>query len=154
VLAPHQHWRRVEVTAHRGNQDFAQQMKQLVDCDFPQAKRIRVVLDNVNTHRPGALYDSLPACEARRILRKLEFHYTPKHGSWLNMAECEIAVLQRQCLARRIGEAEVLRREVNAWQRARNEARATVHWQFTVEKARAKFTRGYPHHEPLPVLAS
>jgi transposase len=154
VLAPHRGWRRVEVTAHRGNRDFALQMKQLVDIDFPEAKRIRVVLDNVNTHRPGALYDALPAEEARRILRKLEFHYTPKHGSWLNMAECEIAVLQKQCLARRIGEREVLCHEVSAWQRARNAAGATVRWQFTVEQARTKFTRGYPGRDSEASLAS
>ena len=106
--------------------------------------RIRVVMDNLSTHTPGALYETFPAPEAHRILRRLEFHFTPKHASWLNMAEIEIGVLRGQCLDRRIGEREQLEREIAAWERARNAAGARVRWTFTTEKARAKMGRAYP----------
>jgi transposase len=143
-LAPHLGWRHVEVTQRRTRVDFAQQMKALVDVHFPQARRIHVVLDNLNTHTPISLYEAFEPAEALRIARKLEFVYTPKHGSWLNMAELEFSVLSRQCLERRIPDMDTLRFECVAWEAARNAARATVTWRFTVEDARTKLERLYP----------
>jgi hypothetical protein len=137
-------WRHVEVTERRTKFDFAQQMRALVDRHFPDAERIRVVLDNLNTHTPAALYEAFAPAEARRILRKLEFHSTPVHGSWLNMAELEFSMLSRQCLGRRIPDRDTLATEVAAWETARNEQRATISWQFTVEDARTKLHRLYP----------
>lgn len=131
-------WRHVEVTARRTAQDFAQCMKALVDEHFPQAQLISVVLDNLNTHTPAALYETFSPAEARRIVRRSDFRYTPKHGSWLNMAELELAVLDGQCLDRRLPDPETVRREVAAWEAARNTAKAGVQWQFTVAKARTK----------------
>jgi hypothetical protein len=137
-------WRHVEVTDRRTKHDFAHQMRALVDWHFPDAEVIRVVLDNLNTHTPAALYEAFPPAEARRILRKLEFHYTPVHGSWLNMAELEFSMLTRQCLGRRIPDRDTLATEVAAWETARNEQRATISWQFTVDDARVKLHRLYP----------
>jgi hypothetical protein len=137
-------WRQVEVTAQRTKQDFAQQMKALVDVHYPQAEVIRVVLDNLNTHTPVALYEAFVPEEARRLVQKLEFHYTPKHGSWLNMAEIELSVLARQCLDRRIPDAQTLRQEVAAWQHARNQQQAKIRWCFDVTDARTKLKRLYP----------
>jgi transposase len=137
-------WRQVNVTARRTKQDFAQQMKLLVDVYFPTAEVIRLVVDNLNTHTPAALYEAFAPAEARRITRKLEFHYTPKHGSWLNMAECEFAVLASQCLDRRIPEIETLRREVSVWQTQRNHHQAKINWQFGTDSARLKLKRLYP----------
>jgi hypothetical protein len=137
-------WRHVEVTDRRTKHDFARQMQALVDRHFPDAEVIRVVLDNLNTHTPAALYEAFPPTEARRILRRLEFHYTPVHGSWLNMAELEFSMLSRQCLGRRIPDRDTLATEVAAWEAARNEQRATIRWQFTVEDARVKLHRLYP----------
>ena len=125
-------------------QDFAQQMKWLVDEKYPSAAVIRVVMDNLNTHKAASLYERFAPEEARRILKKLEFHYTPKHGSWLNMAEIELSVLSRQCLDRRIPDEEPLKREVKAYEARRNEARATIDWQFTTRDARVKLHRLYP----------
>jgi transposase len=142
---PHAGWRHVEVTAHRTKKDFAQQMKALVDEYYPQAKKIRLVLDNLNTHTPAALYETFEAALAWRILSKLELHYTPKHASWLNMVEAEFAVLANQCVGdRRIGEEETLKREAAAWERGRNERKAKVQWRFRVEDAREKLKRLYP----------
>jgi hypothetical protein len=143
-LDPDAGWRHVSVTARRTKQDFAQQMKWLADERYPDAERIRVVLDNLNTHRPAALYETFPPDEARRILRRLEFHYTPKHGSWLNMAELEISIFGRQCWDRRIPDPETLQRETQALQAQRNAARATVRWHFTCEDARTRMRRLYP----------
>lgn len=137
-------WRHVEVTAQRTKQDFAHCMKSLVDIHFPEAQVIRVVLDNLNTHTPAALYEVFEPAEARRIVRKLEFHYTPKHASWLNMAEIEISVLDRQCLDRRLPETALVRSEVSAWENRRNQQRASVDWQFTNTKARSKLEYLYP----------
>lgn len=137
-------WRQVEVTERRTKDDFAHQMQVLVDRHFPNAEIIRIVMDNLNTHTPAALYEAFPPAEARRILKKLEFHYTPVHGSWLNMAELEFSMLSRQCLGRRIPDREILSTEVAAWVAARNEQRATIHWQFTVDDARRKLHRLYP----------
>jgi hypothetical protein len=144
VTEPLTGWRHVDVTDRRTKHDFAQQMRELVDRHFPNADRIRVVLDNLNTHTPGALYEAFAPEEARRVLRKLEFHYTPVHGSWLNMAELEFSMLARQCLNRRIGDRDTLVAEVAAWEAARNEQRASISWQFTVDDARRKLHRLYP----------
>jgi len=144
VTQPLGAWRHVDVTDRRTKHDFAHQMRDLVDRHCPDADRIRVVLDNLNTHTPAALYEAFPPAEARRLLRKLEFHYTPVHGSWLNMAELEFSLLSRQCLDRRIGDRDTLVAEVAAWEDARNEQRAAISWQFTVDDARAKLHRLYP----------
>src|SRR5215475_8143925 len=143
-LDAHQPWRTVKVTDTRTACDFAQCMRELVDVDYPEAKLIRVVLDNLSTHSAGALYEAFPAPEAHRILQRLEFHYTPKHASWLNMVEIEIGVLRGQCLNRRISERKKLVSEIDAWQKQRNEARARIKWMFTVERARTKLARAYP----------
>jgi len=140
--------RHLTVTAHRANADFAAQMRWLVDDAFPDATRIRVVLDNLSTHKPAALYETYPPAEARRILRKLEFHYTPKHGSWLNMAELELSVVARQCLDQRIPTTERLRDILASYEARRNAAKATITWQFTNEKARIKLQRLYPSKSP------
>ena len=144
VLDVHRPWRKVKVTERRAAEDFAQCMRELVDVHYPDAERIRVVMDNLSTHTAGALYQAFPPAEARRILRRLEFHYTPKHASWLNMVEIEIGVLRGQCLDRRIDERERLVREIAAWERQRNAAGARIKWMFTTEKARAKMGRAYP----------
>lgn len=143
-LDVHRSWRKAKVTDRRTSQDFAECMRDLVDVHYSQADVIRVVLDNLSTHTPAALYESFPPEEARRILRRLEFHYTPKHASWLNMVEIEIGVLRSQCLDRRIGERHVLEAEIAAWNRYRNESGARIQWMFTVDKARVKLGRAYP----------
>ena len=137
-------WRQVNVTARRTKQDFAQQMKLLTDVYFPDAKLIRLVVDNLNTHTPAALYQAFAPTEARRITRKLEFHYTPKHRSWLNMAECEFAVLATQCLDRRISDVNTLSREIAAWQTKRNQPQTKLNWQVGTDLARVKLKRLYP----------
>ena len=146
-VQPLRGWRHVNVTKQRTKQDFAQQMRLLVDQYFPTAERLRLVVDNLNTHTPAALYGAFPPDEARRITRKLEFHYTPKHGSWLNMAECELAVLAGQCLARRISTIDTLREEIAAWEGPRNQRQTNIHWQFGTEVARVKLKRLYPSVE-------
>jgi transposase len=137
-------WRKVKVTARRAAEDFALCMRELTDVYYPKAERIRVVLDNLSTHSAGALYQTFPAEEARRVLRRLEFHFVPKHASWLNMVEIEIGVLAGQCLDRRIGSYARLVAETAAWEKQRNAARARIKWMFTTEKARAKMGRAYP----------
>src|ERR1700746_3479436 len=146
-LDAHQPWRTVKVTDSRTACDFAECMRDLVDLHYPKAERIRVVLDNLSTHSPGALYEAFPAPEAHRILRRLEFHYTPKHASWLNMVEIEIGVLRTQCLDRRIDNRKILEAEIAEWERQRNARRARVKWMFTTQRARIKLARAYP--EPL-----
>jgi transposase len=145
LLDLHRSWRRVKVTDSRAAVDFAACMRELCDVHFPKAERIRVVLDNLSTHSAGALYQAFPAAEARRMLRRLEFHYTPKHASWLNMVEIEIGVLRSQCLDRRIATKARLIAEVAAWERHRNASGARIQWMFTTYKARAKMGRAYPH---------
>jgi transposase len=140
----HRPWRKVKVTESRTAVDFAGCMRDLADIHFPKAERIRVVLDNLSTHSPGALYQAFPAEEARRVLRRLEFHYVPKHASWLNMVEIEIGVLAAQCLDRRIDSTEQLTAETAAWEQQRNAAGARIKWMFTTKKARAKMGRAYP----------
>lgn len=144
AFAPLHSWRTVTVTERRTKQDWAYFMKDLVDVHFPEAEKITVVLDNLNTHTPAALYETFPAAEAHRIARKLELHYTPKHGSWLNMAEIEFSILSRQCLNRRIADRDTLHREVAAWVTQRNAVGATVDWRFTTQDARVKLKRLYP----------
>ena len=141
---PQQGWRHVAVTEQRTRQDFARQMRWLVDEAYPEAEVVRVVLDNLNTHRPASLYEAFAPAEARRILQRLEFHYTPKHGSWLDMAEMEFSVFSRQCLDRRIPDEATLRREIQALERERNQAGARVNWQFTSREARSKLRHLYP----------
>jgi hypothetical protein len=136
--------RHINVTAQRTMIDFAHQMKWLVDVAYPEAEVIRVVMDNLNTHKAASLYEAFAPEEARRIIKKLEFHYTPKHGSWLNMAEIELSVLQRQCLARRIPDEATLKREIAAWEVQRNKEQATIDWRFSVTDAREKLKRLYP----------
>jgi uncharacterized small protein (DUF1192 family) len=147
ALAPLLGWRHLEVTARRTKADWAYFMRDLVGVYFPAALLIRVVLDNLNIHVPAALYEVFAPAEARRILRRLEFHYTPKHGSWLNMAEIELSVLSRQCLEQRIPDQETLQREVAAWETERNTKGATVNWRFTTSDARIKLKRLYPSFE-------
>lgn len=143
-LDVHRPWRHVKVTEQRTSADFAGCMRDLVDRHYPSAERIRVVLDNLSTHSPAALYEAFPPEDARRILRRIEFHFTPKHASWLNMVEIEIGVLRTQCLDRRIGERRKLAAEVAAWEKQRNAARARINWMFDVERARAKLGNAYP----------
>ena len=136
--------RRVRVTSRRAAVDFAEEVRQVVDLDYADAEVVVLVVDNLNTHGPACLYEALPPPEARRIAKKIEWHYTPEHGSWLNVAEVELSVLQRQCLSRRIEDAACLEREVSAWQAARNASEATINWQITTADARIKLRRLYP----------
>lgn len=140
-------WRRVSVTERRTKLDWAEQIQHLVDVDYPQADRIVLVMDNLNTHTPAALYERFPAAQARRLASKLELHYTPKHGSWLNMAEIELSVLSRQCLNRRVPDRAFLEQSVAAWVDERNATGAPIDWRFTTEDARIKLQRLYPSFE-------
>ena len=137
-------WRHVKVTDRRTKADWAQCMQELVDVHYPQAELIKVVMDNLNTHNPASLYEVFEPAEARRILSKLEFHNTPIHGSWLNVAEIELSVLSRQCLNRRIPDKDVLTREVAVWKQDRNNAGMKVDWRFTTADARIKLKHLYP----------
>jgi transposase len=141
---PRAGWRHIAVTEQRTKVDFAQQMQWLVDERYPKAEVIRVVLDNLNTHKPASLYEAFAPAEARRLVKRLEFHYTPKHGSWLNMAEIELSILARQCLDRRIPDEATLKQEVHAYQVRRNAEHATIDWRFSVSDARHKLYRLYP----------
>ena len=136
--------RRVTVTERRTAIDFAELIRTLVDDWYADAQKIVLVMDNLNTHRPASLYQAFPPAEARRLMEKLEIHYTPKHGSWLNIAEIELSILSRQCLARRLDSPEVLKKEVATWERQRNRTCGTVDWQFTTKDARTKLKRLYP----------
>ena len=142
-------WRHVAVTQRRTMNDFAHQMRWLVDEAYPEAQVVRIVLDNLNTHRPASLYESFPAAEARRIVKRLEFHYTPKHGSWLNMAEIEFSVLARSCLKQRLTDEAALRREIEALVRERNAAQAIINWRFNTQQARTKLHRVYPFNSKV-----
>lgn len=141
----HRSWRHVKVTEHRTCVDFAHCMQELVDVHYPEADKIRVVLDNLSTHTAGALYQAFAPEQARRILRRLEFHYVPKHASWLNLVEIEIGVLVSQCLDRRIPDLATLRRETAAWNAQRNASGARIRWLFDLDRARQKLGRSYPH---------
>lgn len=144
MVDAHRPWRHVKVTDQRTGQDFAACMRDLVDRHYPRAKKIRVILDNLSTHTGAALYNSFDPQEARRILRKIEFHYTPKHASWLNMVEIEIGVLRKQCLERRIAERAELESEIAIWERRRNASGDKIKWLFNCEKARKKMRHAYP----------
>jgi hypothetical protein len=144
VSEPLRGWRQVRVSAQRTRLDWAACVQELVDVHYPEAEGIALVMDQLNTHSPASLYEAFPPAEAKRLADKLEIHYTPKHGSWLNMAEIELSVLQRQCLARRLGDRATLNREVAAWVAARNDAATTIDWRFTTDDARIKLKRLYP----------
>jgi len=144
LFAPLEGWRHVEVTERRTAIDYAKILRDLADIHFPKADRIVLVQDNLNTHAPASLYEAFEPSEARRIIERFEWHYTPKHGSWLNLAESELAVLSGQCLARRIDDASTLKREVDAWQSRRNTTSAKASWRFTTTDARVKLKSLYP----------
>lgn len=144
AVEPLRGWRKVQMTERRTAVDFAEQLRQLVDDDYPEAERVVLVTDNLNTHTLACLYERFAPDEARRIAAKLEWHYTPEHGSWLNVAECELSVLGRQCLDRRIADAARLEQEVAAWERDRNAQQVTIDWQFTTADARLKLKHLYP----------
>jgi hypothetical protein len=137
-------WRHVTVTDQRRRVDFAPVIRELVDVHFPDAERITLVMDNLNTHTPASLYEAFEPAEAKRLADKLEIHYTPKHGSWLNMAEIELSVLARQCLAARLPDKATLQEQVAAWEQARNQHGVRIDWQFTTADARIKLKRLYP----------
>lgn len=134
----------VSVREHRTATDWAEEIKYLVDVMYPEAKKIILVMDNLNTHKPASLYKKYPASEARRIIKRLEIHYTPKHGSWLDIAEIELNVMTRQCLSRRIGDINTLHNELSAWEVERNAVAAKVNWQFKTTDARIKLKSLYP----------
>ena len=144
LFEPHTGRRHVSVTKRRTKKDWAELIKKLCDEIHPTAEKIVLVMDNLNTHAPSSLYETFPPAEARRLLERLEIHYTPKHGSWLNMAEIELAILSRQCLNQRIPSAERLKQLVAAWNKLRDKESTRVHWQFTTEDARIKLARLYP----------
>jgi len=137
-------WRHLKVTDRRTKVDWAHFVQQLVDIHYPDAEKIVLVMDNLNTHTPGSLYEAFPPAQAKRLWDRLEIHFTPKHGSWLNIAECELSVLSRQCTNRRIADQAALRQAVNTWQTDRNCNQATVDWRFTTQDARIKLKRLYP----------
>ena len=144
LFAPLEGWRHVKVTDRHAAVDYAQVLKELSDTHFPDAGKIVLVQDNLNIHKPASLYEAFPAAEARRLVERFEWHYTPKHGSWLNMAESELGVLSSQCLDRRIPDKRTLTDEVAAWQDRRNKSHAKADWQFTTADARVKLKRLYP----------
>ena len=144
LFAPLEGWRHVEVTDRRTAIDYARILRDISDKYYPQARKIVLVQDNLSTHKPASLYEAFPAHEARRLVERFEWHYTPKHGSWLNMAESELAVLSSQCLDRRIPDKPKLISEVAAWEKARNKYNAVADWQFTTADARVKLKHLYP----------
>ena len=146
---PRAGWRHVVITKQRTMQDFAHQMRWLVDEAYPDVPVVRLVLDNLNTHRTASLYETFPPAEARRIAKRLEFHHTPKHGSWLNMAEIEFSVLARACLKGRNPDEDALQRNISAYEAQRNTAGTTINWRFTAQDARAKMRRLYPDTSTL-----
>jgi DDE superfamily endonuclease len=147
MCEPLRGWRHVQVTAQRTRQDYAACVRDLVLVHYPQAKKIRLVQDNLNTHDGASLYETFPPQEARRLLDKIEFHYTPKHGSWLNMAETEINIMNSQCLDRRLESEDLVAQEVAAWEEERNTRKARIHWTFTLAAARRKLRKLYPSIE-------
>jgi hypothetical protein len=147
MCEPLRGWRHVHVSERRTRRDYAQCMQELVDVHYPQAHKVRLVQDNLNTHDGASLYEAFPAAEARRLLDKIEFHYTPKHGSWVNMAETEIRIMNGQCLDRRLDSQSVIAREVTGWEAKRNAQEARIHWTFTLAAARRKLRKLYPSIE-------
>ncbi len=146
-VEPLRGWRHVIVTARHTMQDWARSIQELVDVHFPDAEKIRLVLDNLNTHTGASLYATFSPAEAKRILDRLDLHYTPKHASWLNMAEIEIGIMNRQCLNRRIDDIAITTQEIAAWESHRNALEAKIHWTFTIETARRKMPQTYPSIE-------
>ena len=144
VTEPLRGWRHIRVSAQRTRLDFAHCIKDLVDLHYPQVEQLVLVMDQLNTHSPASLYAAFPPAEAKRLTDKLAIHYTPKHGSWLNMAELELSVLERQCLAQRLPDREAMAQAVTAWATRRNAAPTTIHWHFTTTDARTKLQRLYP----------
>jgi DDE superfamily endonuclease len=144
LVEPLAGWRHVAATEHLTKRDFAEMVRWLVEERYPEIEYVRIVLDNLNPHGPAALYEALPAEQARAIAARVEWHHTPKHGSWLNMAEIEISVFERGCLSRPVGDLATLERRVTALERERNEAHSTIHWQFTSQHARTKLADLYP----------
>jgi uncharacterized small protein (DUF1192 family) len=144
MFAPLEGWRHVKVTDRHTAVDYAQVLKELSDTHYPDASKIVLVQDNLNTHKPASLYEAFPAKEARRLVERFEWHYTPKHGSWLDMAESELSVLTTQCLDRRIADKQILTQEIAAWEDGRNKKNAKADWQFTTADARIKLKRLYP----------
>jgi hypothetical protein len=147
MCEPLRGWRHVRVSARRTRKDYAQCIRELVDVHYPQAREIRLVQDNLNTHDGASLYEAFAPAEARRLLDRIEFHYTPKHGSWLNMAETEISIRNEQCLDRRRDSQEKIAAEVAAWEAKRNAQAARIHWTFTLAVARQKLRKLYPSNE-------
>ena len=147
MCEPLRGWRHVKVSERRTRRDYAQSIRELVDVYYPHAQKIRLVQDNLNTHDGASLYETFPPEYARRLLDKIDWHYTPKHGSWLNMAETEIRIMNGQCLDRRLDSPILLTAEVAAWERKRNEAQARIHWTFTLATARRKLRKLYPSNE-------
>jgi transposase len=143
-VAPYEGWRRVDVTERKTRKDWAGQVRKLVDEDFPQAEKIVLVMDNLNTHGPASLYEAFEPAEAKRIWDRLEIHHTPKHGSWLNMAEIELSVLNHHGLSERIASVEKMRSEISAWQKRRNKQKCKITWSFSIEHAREKMKNIYP----------
>lgn len=148
LVEPLRGWRHVEVTERRTRLEFAQVIKEMVDIHYPEAEKIVLVMDNLNTHTPASLYEAFPPEEAKRLADKLEIHYTPKHGSWLNMAELEFSVLARQCLDERMADPSHLQAQVAAWEKKRNAHSVRIHWRFTTADARVKLRRLYPSFLP------
>ena len=144
MFAPLEGWREVKVTDQHTAVDYAQVLKELSDTHFPEAKKIVLVQDNLNTHKPASLYEAFPAPEARRLVERFEWHYTPKHGSWLNLAESELSVVSTQCLDERIPDKQTLVDKIAAWQTSRNEAHVKANWRFTTNEARIRLHRLYP----------
>ncbi len=143
-VAPYEGWRRVDVTERKTRKDWAGQVRKLVDEDFPQAEKIVLVMDNLNTHSPASLYEAFEPAEAKRIWDRLEIHHTPKHGSWLNMAEIEVSVLNHHGLSERIASVEKMRSEISAWQKRRNKQKCKITWSFGIENARERMKNTYP----------
>lgn len=142
--APLVGWRKIKVREQRTKKDWAEEMKEVLDIDFPDAEKVIVVCDNLNTHNIGSFYEAFEPAEARRLVKRLEIHYTPKHGSWLNIAEIEISILSRECLDRRIPDIKTLDKEIKCWERERNGIKKSVDWRFKTEDARIKLKRLYP----------
>jgi hypothetical protein len=140
-------WRRVDAQPQRPAKRWAQQVKELLDEDYPEAKQVTLICDNLNTHKMASLYEAFEPSEARRLAKRLDIRYTPKHGSWLNIAEVELSVLSSQCLDRRIGDLETMQNEIKTWQQERNLKQKGVDWQFTTEKARIRLKRLYPQYQ-------
>jgi hypothetical protein len=144
LFAPFEGWRHVNVTDRRTKVDFAYCIKDLLTVHYPEAERVTIVMDNLNTHHPSSLYEAFDPAEAKALFNRCDFHYTPKHGSWLNMAEIEFSALQRQCVDHRIPDQEALRAEIAAWEECRNQQEVKVNWRFTTADARIRLKRLYP----------